>query len=135
MSTHTRLLGLAAAVLLSSAGMAGAQDAPGTGDHEAGVSLSPTEAVGAWTLESGGHSICVVKLGAEKVAGGAFKAEAPSSCGPALPAGVTGWAPSDHGMNLVDAGGQTLIGFGRWSNSLLVSHPSSGVDIQLRRGT
>jgi hypothetical protein len=38
-------------------------------------------------------------------------------------------------MNLVDASGQTLIGFGRWSNSLLVSHRSSGEDIQLERGT
>jgi Protease inhibitor Inh len=135
MSTHTRLLGVAAAVLLASAGMAAAQEAAGTGDHEAGVSLSPSEAAGAWTLESGGHSICVLKLGAEKIAGGAFKAEASSNCGDTLPAGVAGWTPSAHGMNLVDAGGQTLIGFGRWSNSLLVSHRSSGVDVQLRRGT
>jgi hypothetical protein len=37
-------------------------------------------------------------------------------------------------MNLVDANGQTLVGFGRWSNSLLVSHRNSGVDVQLVRG-
>jgi hypothetical protein len=111
------------------------EDAAATGDNEAGVSLSPSEAAGAWTLETGGHSICVVKLGTEKVAGGAYKAEAPPNCGSELPAGVAGWIPSTHGMDLVDADGRTLIGFGRWSNSLLVSHQSSGVDIQLRRGT
>jgi hypothetical protein len=135
MSDHTRLTALAVTMLLSSAGVTAAQDEPPKPDHEAGVPLSPSEAAGAWTLETGGHSICVVKLGTAKVAGGAFRVEAPASCGADLPAGVAGWAPSDHGMNLVDAGGQTLIGFGRWSNSLLVSHQSSGVDVQLKRGT
>ena len=37
-------------------------------------------------------------------------------------------------MQLIDAGGQPLIAFHRWSNSLFVSRRSSGVDIQLRRG-
>jgi hypothetical protein len=37
-------------------------------------------------------------------------------------------------MNLTGADGQVLVGFNRWSDSLLVSHPSSGVDVQLRRG-
>ena len=136
MSTLTRAAILGTALLLSSASMAATtEDAAATGDNEAGVSLSPSEAAGAWTLETGGHSICVVKLGTEKVAGGAYKAEAPPNCGSELPAGVAGWIPSTHGMDLVDADGRTLIGFGRWSNSLLVSHQSSGVDIQLRRGT
>ena len=119
---------VAAAFLLSASGAATAAD------EEAGVPLAPGEAAGSWTLESHGHSICTLKLGAEKAREGTYKAEAPASCGDALPTGVAGWAPSPHGMNLVDASGQTLIGFGRWSNSLLVSHPSSGEDIQLRRG-
>ena len=38
------------------------------------------------------------------------------------------------GAALVDGQGQVLIDFNRWSNSLLVSHQSSGVDVQLRRG-
>jgi hypothetical protein len=129
MNTLTRAAILGVAVLLSSASVAA------TEDNEAAVSLSPSEAAGAWTLETGGHSICVVKLGTQKLAGGAYKAEAPPNCGSDLPAGVAGWTPSAHGMDLVDADGRTLIGFGRWSNSLLVSHPSSGQDVQLRRGT
>jgi len=129
MNTLKCAAALGVAILLSSASVAAAED------NEAGVSLSPSEAAGSWTLESGGHSICTLKLGAVKIAGGAFKAQAPADCGDALPSGVAGWTPSPHGMNLVGADGQTLIGFGRWSNSLLVSHPSSGVDVQLRRGT
>ena len=121
--------GIAVAVVLAAGGVAVAAD------EEAGVPLAPGEAAGAWTLESHGHSICVLKLGAEKAREGTYKVDAPPSCGDALPAGVAGWAPSPHGMNLVDASGQTLIGFGRWSNSLLVSHQSSGVDVQLRGGT
>jgi hypothetical protein len=37
-------------------------------------------------------------------------------------------------MSLVDSDGQTVLGFSRWSNSLFVSHRSSGVDVQLKRG-
>jgi hypothetical protein len=109
---------------------------PGRGlaaDNEAGVPLTPAEAVGAWTVESGGRSICVLKLGAEKVGSG-FAAQVPATCGDALPAGLAGWAPAVGGMSLVGADGQVLIGFSRWSNSLFVSHRSSGVDIQLKRG-
>lgn len=120
--------GVAAAIALSANGVAVAAD------EEAGVSLAPSEAAGAWTLESQGRSICVLKLGAEKTGAGAYKLAAPANCGDALPAGVAGWSPSPDGMNLVDADGRTLIGFGRWSNSLLVSHQTSGVDVQLRRG-
>lgn len=129
MSTRTPVAALAAAILLSS-GVALAAE-----DHETGVPLAPKEAVGSWTLESSGHSICVLKLGAEKAGAGAYKVEAPASCGGALPAGLAGWVPAPDGMNLVDASGQTLISFGRWSNSLLVSHRSSGEDVQLKRGT
>ena len=117
-----------AAIMLSASGVAVAAD------EEAGVPLAPTEAAGSWTLESQGRSICVLKLGAEKSGAGVYKVDAPGSCSGALPAGVVGWSPSPHGMNLVGGAGQPLIGFGRWSNSLLVSHQSSGEDVQLRRG-
>jgi hypothetical protein len=37
-------------------------------------------------------------------------------------------------MRLIDASGQTVAGFDRWSNSLFVSRRASGVDVQLKRG-
>jgi hypothetical protein len=129
MNTLTPTAALAAAILLASGGAA-----PAVEDHETGVPLAPREAAGAWILESGGHSICVVKLGAIRAHAGAYRLEAPAGCGDALPAGLAGWTPAPDGMNLVDANGQTLVGFGRWSNSLLVSHRNSGVDVQLVRG-
>ena len=52
-----------------------------------------------------------------------------------IAAGVTGWATTPDGMALTGQGGAVLAPFNRWSNSLLVSHRSSGVDVQLMRGT
>ena len=98
-------------------------------DHEAGVPLTPAEAAGAWTVETGGHAICVIQLRADH---GASPAQ---NCGDSLPAGVTGWTATADGMALTGAGGQVLAPFNRWSNSLFVSHRSSGVDVQLMRGT
>ena len=109
--------GMAAAVLLLAGGA--------IADEQAGVPLAPGEAAGTWTLESQGRSICVLKLGAEKTKAGAYKVDAPASCGDALPSGLAGWWPDPGGMSLVDANGQSLISFGRWSNSLLVSHQTS----------
>jgi len=43
-------------------------------------------------------------------------------------------APTADGMKLVGADGQTVVAFGRWSNSLFVTSPGSGVSLQLRRG-
>jgi hypothetical protein len=120
--------GVAAAILLLAGGAAWAAD------EEAGVPLAPSDAAGPWTLESSGHSICVLKLGAERAVAGSYRLAAPADCGDALPAGLAGWAPAPGGMNLVGADGRTLLGFGRWSNSLFVSHRSSGEDVQLRRG-
>ena len=102
-------------------------------DHEAGVPLSPAEAAGVWTVESGGKSICTVDLSAEKVGPG-YGAKASGSCGDTLKGAPAAWTSTSDGMSLVDASGQSLIRFNRWSNSLFVSHTSSGVDIQLRRG-
>ena len=97
-------------------------------DHEAGVPLSPAEAAGGWTVETGGHAICMIRLTAN------HGATPSGSCGDALPAGVAGWQPTADGMALTDGSGQVLAPFSRWSNSLFVSHRSSGVDVQLMRG-
>jgi len=97
-------------------------------DHEAGVPLSPAEAAGAWTVETGGHAICMIRLTAD------HGAQVGDNCGDSLPAGVTGWAATADGMALTGANGQALAPFNRWSNSLFVSHRSSGVDVQLMRG-
>jgi hypothetical protein len=103
-------------------------------DHEAGVPLTPAEAVGTWSVESAGHTLCTVKLGAEKTRGGAYALQVPASCQGTLPDNLTGWMTTSDGMGLTGADGQTLIKFNRWSNSLFVSHTSSGIDVQLRRG-
>ncbi|MFI4965538.1 MAG: AprI/Inh family metalloprotease inhibitor [Caulobacterales bacterium] len=114
--------GLAAAGLLAGATVALAED------NEAGVPLTPAEAAGAWTVASQGRDLCILTLGA------AHTVKMPASCSDAIPGNPTGWQPTKDGMQLTGAGGQPLIAFHRWSNSLFVSHRSSGVDIQLRRG-
>jgi len=119
--------GLAAAGLLAGATFAAGQEA-GPPDHEAGVPLTPAEAAGVWTVSSAGRDLCVLTLGA------AHTVKAPASCGDALPSAPTGWQATSDGMQMVGPGGQTVIAFHRWSNSLFVSHRSSGLDIQLRRG-
>jgi len=112
-----------AGALVALAGAAFAQE-----DHEAGVPLSPAEAAGGWTVETGGHAICMIRLTAD------HGATPSAACGDALPAGITGWQPMAGGMALTDSSGQVLAPFSRWSNSLFVSHRSSGVDVQLMRG-
>src|SRR5665213_559483 len=107
--------------------------AAGAADNEAGIPLNPRDAAGAWTLQSQGHAICVVRLKAER-SGGAFGLRADPGCAAALPAGVSGWRPTADGMAMVGADGTVLIAFGRWSNSLFVSHRSIGDDLQLKRG-
>jgi hypothetical protein len=117
----------------SGALLVGAPFAAFAADHGAGVPLAPSEAAGAWTVESGGRSICRVDLSAEKTAQG-FGLKVSPACGQAIPGSPTAWAPTRDGMSLVGANGQSTIRFSRWSSSLFVSHTSSGVDIQLRRG-
>jgi len=113
---------VAAAGVLAGASSAAAED------NEAGTPLNAAEAAGAWTVESGGHALCTLTLGA------AHTVKAPAACGDALPTNPTGWQPTKDGMQLTTADGQAVIAFHRWSNSLFVSHRSSGVDIQMRRG-
>jgi hypothetical protein len=115
-------VGLAGAALL--AGAFGASAA----DNEAGAPLTPAEAAGPWTIESAGHGLCTLTLGASHTV------KTSAACGEYLPTSPTGWQPTKDGMQLVGADGQPLLAFHRWSNSLFVSHRSSGVDIQLRRG-
>ena len=102
-------------------------------DEEAGVPLAPSDAGGAWSVETGGHTVCVIKLSASRNAAGGYAMQAPAECQGTLPA-VSGWTPTRDGLGLTGADGQTLIRFNRWSNSLFVSHASSGADVQLRRG-
>ena len=117
-----------AGAVVALAGAAPAQDSAAAHDHEAGVPLSPAEAAGGWTVETGGRAICMIRLTAD------HGATPSGSCGDALPAGVAGWQPTADGMALTDGSGQVLTPFNRWSNSLFVSHRSSGVDVQLMRG-
>lgn len=119
--------GLAGAGLLASAPLALAQEASPP-DHEAGVPLTPAEAAGAWTVSSAGKDLCTLSL----TAGHGVKA--PPTCGDALSGSPTAWTATSDGMALNGPSGQLMIAFHRWSNSLFVSHRSSGVDIQLRRG-
>jgi hypothetical protein len=97
-------------------------------DNEAGVPLSPAEAAGTWTVSSGGRDLCQLSLGA------AHTVKAPAACAEALTGAPTAWAATRDGMSLNTGDGRVVIAFHRWSNSLFVSHRSSGVDIQLRRG-
>jgi uncharacterized low-complexity protein len=122
MKTALIAAGLAGAALLAGATFAVAED------NEAGVPLTATEAAGNWTVASQGQDLCVLTMGA------AHTVRAPASCRDAIPGAPVGWQPTKDGMELVDSGGKTVIAFHRWSNSLFVSHRSSGVDLQLRRG-
>jgi hypothetical protein len=121
-------LAVSAALALGLSGAAAAAD------NEAGVPLSPGEAAGLWTVESAGHFICGVELTTQKAGPAGYGAHARSSCQGALPGQVAGWTPTSDGMALTGADGQVILPFNRWSNSLFVSHRSSGVDIQLTRG-
>ena len=128
------MLGLGAALALA-AGAAAAQDMNALARDQVGTPLAPADAASSgWTLETQGHAICKIRLSAQKADNGLYRAEVPAECSQTLPGAVAGWKPVTDGAALVDGQGQVLIDFNRWSNSLLVSHPSSGVDIQLRRG-
>jgi len=117
------------------AGLAGALTLPApvalAADNEAGVALTPAEAAGSWTLESSGRSICVVQLDAKKTplaSGFRFRDMWRRSA-----AGLVGWAPRRRD----EPGGRGWRRADRLQpleQRLFVSHRSSGVDIQLKRG-
>lgn len=120
--------------LAAGAGLSLGVDAALAADNEAGVPLTPAEAADVWTLESGGHAICRVELSPRKAGDAGYGARAAKDCAGALPANVAGWTPTGDGMALTAPDGHVLLAFNRWSNSLFVSHQSSGVDVQLQRG-
>jgi hypothetical protein len=126
MKTSTLNLCLAAAAA-AAALVAGASSVRAA-DNEAGVPLTPTEAAGSWTVASNGQDLCTVTLSAS------HGAKAQSSCRDVIPGAPTTWQSTSDGVQLLSADGHELIAFHRWSNSLFVSHRSSGVDLQLRRG-
>jgi hypothetical protein len=135
MGSKTLTASLLSAALAFAAGAAGAQDMNALARDQVGTPLAVSDAAAqGWTLETQGRAICKVSLSAHPAGNGVYSADVPVACGQTLPAGVAGWKPVTDGAALVDAQGQVLIDFNRWSNSLLVSHRSSGVDIQLRRG-
>jgi hypothetical protein len=111
---------------LSAAGLLASLPAAAAEDHEAGVPLTPAEAAGAWSVSSNGQDLCVLTLDAN------HGVKAPHSCDDALPGRPTSWQPTKDGVQLIGSG--QPVEFHRWSNSLFVSHRSSGLDIQLRRG-
>ncbi len=122
MKTSIPIVSLAATALLSIAGFVSAAD------NEAGVPLTPAEAAGAWTVSSDGHDLCTLTLSAN------HGVKSQVGCRDAIPGAPATWQATSDGMQLMGSGGQPLIAFHRWSNSLFVSHRASGVDIQLRRG-
>ena len=135
MGSKTVTASLIGAALALAAGVAGAHDMNAMARDQVGTPLAVSDAAAqGWTLETGGHTVCKVRLGAQAISKGVYHADVPADCSQTLPAGVAGWKPVTDGAALVDGQGQVLIDFNRWSNSLLVSHQSSGVDVQLRRG-
>ena len=102
-------------------------------DNQAGTPLNPSEAAGAWTLESGGNDICTLTLRPAKAGNAGFALDH-GACGEVLPATASGWTPTADGMAITAADGKVLLAFNRWSNSLFVTHRASGVDLQLKRG-
>ena len=124
-----RLMIIAAGVCAAVATALPALAAP---DHEAGVPLTPAEAAGVWTLETGGRDLCTLTLGTQKT--GAGYAVQAGTCAAQFSGTPTAWQPTNDGMALMGADGSRVVAFNRWSNSLFVSHRSSGTDLQLRRG-
>lgn len=126
-------LNLGAALVLAGAVLA--QDMAGMARDEVGTPLAVSDAAAqGWTLEQASHAVCKVGLKSTVVSKGVYRVDIPADCGAALPSSVAGWRPVTDGAALVDGQGKILIDFNRWSNSLLVAHHSSGVDLQLRRG-
>jgi hypothetical protein len=136
MGSKTLLVSAVGSVVALVAGAAGAQDMNALARDQVGTPLATADAAAqGWTLETGGRAVCKIRLTAQPMGHGVFHADVPGQCAQTLPGGVAGWKPVTDGAALVDGQGQILIDFNRWSNSLLVSHRSSGVDIQLRRGS
>ena len=124
---------LLASVIAASALSAAPALAQDSGPNSYGTPLKPSDAAaGPWLVESHGQTTCRIRLDAAQASPGVYRISA-SECGDALPSGVTGWRPESNGLSLLDAQGQVVVKFNRWSNSLMVAPRSNGVDLQLQR--
>jgi hypothetical protein len=95
---------------------------------------NPGEMADSWLLQSHGQTLCQLKLSGTANQAGVLGAQIPADCGSNLPAGATGWKPTDQGLALVAADGSVLMNFHRWSESLYVSSAAGGgPDLQLSR--
>ena len=103
-------------------------------DNQAGTPLTAADATGTWTLQTQAGALCGVSFSAIKVPGAGYGVKIPAACGTALPAGAAGWTPTAGGMAFTGSGGEVLMNFDRWSNSLLVAHRGDNNDLELRRG-
>jgi len=142
MSALLTTIGVLAAALDIAAGSAAtiALAQPASPAHEdtgakTDTPLSPKDGAGKWTLSSKGGVVCYITLKTARSPGGGYLADIEQPCRDAYPlAGSTGWTPTADGVALVGPDGSPAVTFSRWSDSLLVSHRSSGVDLQLTRG-
>lgn len=146
MSALLTTLGALAAALDIAAASAGsiaiAQAGPDAGPNvgkdtgaKTDTPLSPGDGAGRWTLSTKGGAVCAVTLKTAPAPGPAYAADISQGCRDAYPlTGATGWKPTADGMALVGPDAAPAVTFERWSDSLFVSHRSSGVDLQLTRG-
>jgi hypothetical protein len=127
---------LAAIIAASPGGFAVAQSPHEDSGAQAGTPLAPADAAGPWTLQSKGGAVCAVTLTARSSAvGGTFVATVGPECQQAYAmTAAAAWKPTRDGLAFTAGDGSTVVAFNRWSNSLFVSHRSSGADLQLSRG-
>lgn len=124
-------------VIAASLGAAAFYTAPSSAlaaDDHAVAPAAPADATGPWTLAADGRPICVLNLNKERVSRGSFALTVPLACGDALPNNLVAWAPSPNGVSLVGLVDGSVLGFSRISDGRLVSHRSSGGDLELQRG-
>ena len=131
-----KALSLAAILAASAGSFAAAQATHEDSGAQAGTPLLPADAAGPWTLQSKGGAICAVTLTARSAAvGGDFVATIGPECAEAYAMGAAAaWKPTRDGLAFTAGDGSVVVAFNRWSNSLFVSHRSSGADLQLSRG-
>jgi hypothetical protein len=130
---------LRAALIAAAVSIAGSALAQSPGEDsgaQAGTALLPADAAGPWTLQSKGGAVCTVTLTARSAAvGGSFVATVGPECKTAYAmGGAAAWKPTHDGLAFTAGDGSVVVAFNRWSNSLFVSHRSSGADLQLSRG-
>ena len=87
MGSKTVAACLIGAAIALAAGAAGAQDMNAMARDQVGTPLAVSDAAAqGWTLETAGHSVCQVRLGAQAISKGVYHADVPADCGQTLPA-------------------------------------------------